>query len=298
MDPAARSLSFINAISEKLFSTRRQIKEGVSKTGQRALGIDDVRFKLDVALQKLDRVEAELTTLRNRFDRSLREAQINQPILDGALRRLQGQKMEIASLIDIGASNGSWSRVFAEYFPDRDHLLIDANQVHEADLKKACQEHPRWRYALTAVGATQGELYFDSSDPLGGHLAETPHNENYRPCPVTTIDSLLERQPLPGPFMIKLDTHGVEIPILSGAAKTLQQTTAIVIEAYNFTFGQPAVPFWDLCRHMLGLGFRPLDIFDLLYRELDNAFWQLDLLFVRSDLPLFENFRYFVEGRH
>jgi hypothetical protein len=142
------------------------------------------------------------------------------------------------------------------------------------------------------------EPILDASDPLGGHLSEKPWNENYRPCPVTTIDQLLEKHPLPGPFMIKLDTHGVEIPILSGASKTLKETSAIVIEAYNFTFGAPAVPFWDLCRYMLELGFRPLDVFDLLYREIDNAFWQFDLLFVRSDLALFQDPRYFIAGRH
>jgi len=297
MKPAARSRSFINAISDKLFRTRLQIKDEVSKTGQRALGIDDVRFKLDITLQKLDRVEAELTTLKNQFERQLREEQLNQPILDGALRRLQDHKIEVASLIDIGASNGSWSKVFAEYFPDRHHLLVDANQVHEADLHQACQDHPKWRYILTAVGAAEGELYFDPSDPLGGHLSAHRHNENYRPCPVATIDSLLEKQPLPGPFMIKLDTHGVEIPILAGAARTLKETNVIVIEAYNFTLGEPAVPFWDLCRHLFELGFRPLDVFDLLYREVDNAFWQFDLLFVRCDLPLFRNLRYFIECR-
>jgi hypothetical protein len=98
--------------------------------------------------------------------------------------------------------------------------------------------------------------------------------------------------------MIKLDTHSVEIPILSGASKTLKETSAIVIEAYNFTFGALAVPFWDLCRYMLELAFGPLDVFDLFYREVDNAFWQFDLLFVRSDLALFQDPRYSIAGRH
>jgi len=49
---------------------------------------------------------------------------------------------------------------------------------------------------------------------------------------------------------------------------------------------------------MLKLGFRPLDVFDPLYREVDNAFWQFDLLFVRGDLPLVADPRYFIAGRH
>ena len=222
----------------------------------------------------------------------------NGPFLDDALRRLQGHNIEVASLIDVGASNGFWSKAFARYLPGRHHLLIDANAFHLEELKKVCRENPKWQFALTAVGGTIGELYFDASDPLGGFLSETPWTKDYLPCPVTTIDHLVEQYPLPGPFMIKLDTHGVELPILAGAAKTLQETSVIVIEAYNFTFGQPAVPFWDLCRHMLEIGFRPLDVFDLLYREVDNAFWQFDLLFVRSDLALFQDSRYFIAGRH
>lgn len=309
MDLAARSLSFIKSIYDRVFRVRRQIKDELSRTAQRALGIDDVRFKLDTALQKLaalheldrlERMETELAALKKttaRLEKELLEERLNKPVLGDALQRLRGHQIEIASLIDIGASDGIWSKAFARYFPGRHHLLVDANQVHLPALTQTCQENPLWHFALTAVGATNGELFFDASDPLGGHLSTIRMTENYQPCPVTTVDDLLEKQPLPGPYMIKLDTHGVEIPILNGASKTLRETNAIVIEAYNFIFGEPAVPFWDLCQHMLQLGFRPLDVFDLLYREVDNAFWQFDLLFARSDLPLFRNIHYFTKGR-
>jgi FkbM family methyltransferase len=222
----------------------------------------------------------------------------NEPVLDDALRRLQNHKIEIGSLIDVGAAEGFWSEAFARRFPDRHHLLVDANEAHRSNLERLCQENQRWQFALTAVGGTTGEAFFDGSDPLVGNLSTEPWNDNYHRCPVTTLDDLLENRSVPGPFMIKLDTHGVEIPILNGATKTLKETSVIVIEAYNFTFGEPAVPFWDLCRHMLELGFRPVDVFDLLYREVDSAFWQFDLMFVRSDLPLFQDSRFFIAGRH
>lgn len=220
----------------------------------------------------------------------------NEPLLEDALRRLRNHNIEIASLIDVGSGDGFWSRAFNKHFPDRHHLLVEANEVHQPALSKQCQENKRWQLAMTAVGGTTGTGYFDGSDPLIGQLATEPWNEKYHPCQVTTLDDLLEKQPVPGPFMIKLDTHGVEIPILSGASKTLKQTNAIVIEAYNFTFGGVAVPFWELCRYMHDLGFRPLDVFDLLYREIDGAFWQFDLLFARSDLPLFQRKGFFTAG--
>jgi FkbM family methyltransferase len=287
----------------------RKLKELISTTTQRALGLDGIRFYVEEVLQRLDKVyhieamcsqlegmSAQIDEMAARIETM--STQNSRPVLNDALRRLQGHEIEIASLIDVGASNGKWSKAFACHFPDRHHLLIDANELHLPKLSKICQENPNWQFALTAVGETQGELYFDDSDPLGGHLAVSPLTKKYRPCPVTTVDALLEKQPLPSPFMIKLDTHGVEIPILNGAAKTLRQTNVVVIEAYNFTFAPPAVPFWELCRHMLEIGFRPLDVFDLYYREADQAFWQFDLLFARSDLPLFQDIHYYLENRH
>ena len=143
---------------------------------------------------------------------------------------------------------------------------------------------------MSAVGPKNATLFFDGSDPLGGHVSEIAHSPNYKPFPVSTLDRLLEENPLPAPYMIKLDVHGAEIPILNSAVETLKQTNVLVIEAYNFKFEDPAaVPFWDLCQYMLSIGYRPLDVFDILYREVDRAFWQFDLLFVKSDLPLFQD---------
>jgi FkbM family methyltransferase len=290
--------------TEPAMSIVRKIKEEVSGTSQRALGLDGIRFNLQVALERLEKlydVQSDLSELKAMSKRiEALSAQINDQFqttaLDHALRRLQGHQIEISTLIDVGASNGSWSKTFARYFPGRHHLLVDANEVHVPALTKACQENPNWHYALAAVGGGNEELYFDASDPLGGHLSKHIHNERYRPYTSTTLDDLLEKQALPGPFLIKLDTHGVEIPILSGSTNVLKQTNALVIETYNFSLGEPAVPFWELCRHLFELGFRPLDVFDLLYREVDNAFWQFDLLFVRKDLPLFQDLRFFVSG--
>jgi FkbM family methyltransferase len=282
----------------------RKIKQEISNTSQRALGLDGIRFNLQVALERLEELYqmegslARIEAISSRMETITGEIkdQLQNRSLDYALQRFQSHQIEIASLIDVGASNGAWSKTFARHFPNRHHLLIDANEVHLRELEQVCQGRGNWHFAIAAVGEKDEELYFDDSDPLGGHLSKHPHTEKYRPYKSTTMDHLLEKYPLPGPLLIKLDTHGVEIPILKGSPNALKQANALVIEAYNFSLGEPAVPFWDLCRYMFELGFRPLDVFDLLYREVDNAFFQFDLLFVRSDLPLFQDLRFFAAG--
>lgn len=233
-----------------------------------------------------------------RFGYDVSRATYENSTLHNALRRLKKHDIAFDSFIDVGASNGIWSRALAEYFPGKRHVLLDANKTHLSALAKVCQEYENWSFQFTAIGGKSGTLYFDDSDPQGGHLSETPLTKNYKPCPVATIDEIVAEQQLSGPFMIKLDTHGVEIPILQGARKTLEVTNVLVIEVYNFTFGEPAVPFWELCRQVFQLGFRPLDVFDILYREVDHAFWQCDLLFARTNLPLFADPRFFIDKRH
>lgn len=245
----------------------------------------------------ISRLQRILHEVQKRISPNERPAS-DEPILDHALRRLRGHGIPINSLIDVGASNGIWSKKFARHLPNRHHLLLEANQIHAEALERVCRANPNWVYRMSAVGPTKGTLFFDGSDPLGGHVSAVAHTPNYKPFPVNTLDRLLEENPLPAPFMIKLDVHGVEIPILNAAVEMLRQTNVLVIEAYNFKFGDPAVPFWNLCEHMLSLGYRPLDVFDVLYREVDRAFWQFDLLFAKSDLPLFQDLRYFVAGRH
>jgi FkbM family methyltransferase len=75
---------------------------------------------------------------------------------------------------------------------------------------------------MSAVGPTNGILFFDGSDPLGGHVSAIAPTPNSEPFPVNTLDRLLEENPLPPPYMIKLDVHGVEIPILSAGLESLR----------------------------------------------------------------------------
>jgi len=109
---------------------------------------------------------------------------------------------------------------------------------------------------------------------------------------MSTVDQLVKERQLPGPFLIKLDTHGHELPILSGAADTLQKTDALIVEVYNLPAGPPAVPFYEFCRWIANHGFRCIDMFDPLYRPLDEAFWQMDLLFLRDTRPEFQELAY------
>jgi FkbM family methyltransferase len=201
--------------------------------------------------------------------------------LAGALRRARGTP--VRTVIDVGASDGRWSREAMDVFPEASYLLIEAQQgPHEVGLRKFCQEHPNAKYILAAAGERTGTIHFDASDPFGGAASETPCGANDIEVPVTTIDIEVEQRRLEPPFLIKLDTHGFEVPILQGALHTLKSTNMLIIEAYNFKFHEGCLRFHELCSYMDGLGFRCSDIFDVHHRPRDGLLWQLDMVFISN----------------
>jgi FkbM family methyltransferase len=178
--------------------------------------------------------------------------------------------------------------------PRARYLLIEAQDVHRAALERFCAAHPNAEFVLAAAGDRRGTIPFDASTPHGGQatLGGLPADAVVIAAPMTTIDYELRQRGLPGPYLIKLDTHGFELPILAGAADALARTEALVIECYNFKLSPECLTFDALCAHMRALGFRPIDLFDPLHRPRDGALWQFDLVFARADRPEFASNEY------
>lgn len=141
--------------------------------------------------------------------------------LSAALKRVTGRNLSIHSVIDIGASNGMWTKIARKFLPSASYLLIDANPIHEDALKDYVATVPDTDYRLVAGGAEDGSIFFDASDPFGG-VASYEKQEGYVELPVRSIDSLVDELQLAPPYLLKLDTHGFELPIFEGATKTLE----------------------------------------------------------------------------
>ena len=212
--------------------------------------------------------------------------------MNGAFRAVAGRKHFFRTVVDIGASDGSWSAELMRHFPDCRYLLVEAQPVHEEALRGFCARHANAQFVLAAAGERDGRIYFDASEPLSGQASETPFAANSIEVPVVRLDSALSTRKLEGPYLLKFDTHGFELPILRGAPQTLARTEVVVMECYNFKIGPECLTFADMCRHMEDLGFRCIDLVDPMHRPYDNSLWQMDLIFVRSDRAEFSYLGY------
>lgn len=215
-----------------------------------------------------------------------------QPTFAGFLERLPSYKIPFSTVIDVGASNGMWTREVIARYPGCDYFLVEARREHEPALAAFAAQNPRVRYAICAAADKPGEVHFHAGDLFGGLAAHTPFGEYNITVPARTVDELAMTHGLRGPFFLKLDTHGFEEQILAGAKSVLANTSLAIIEAYNHRMGYGNLLFDELCTLMRSYGFRCLDLFDPLYRPHDRSFWQADYAFARADWTGFNHAHY------
>lgn len=212
--------------------------------------------------------------------------------MDAALCRCFERGIEIKTIIDVGASDGRWSRMCMDYYPKANYLLIEAQEAHRSGLELFKLQFNNVDYVIAAAGDREGKIYFDNSDLFGGLASDTPFVKNCIEVPVITIDKLLSDKQLEGPFLIKLDTHGFEVPILEGAKKALKSSQLLVIEAYNFKLTETSLKYFELCQYLEQLSFSSIEIVDLMLRQKDLAFWQMDIFFIPSERDEFKSNSY------
>lgn len=208
-----------------------------------------------------------------------------------ALGRFAARGVPVSTVIDLGASNGMWSQDAMRHFPDAQYLLIEAQEVHKTALDEFVRRHPNAAYVLKAAGERPGMIYFDADAPLAGQAA-TVERPGLISVPATSIDTEIEARGLSGPYLLKFDVHGFEMPILRGASKAVAEASLIVMECYNFKIAPEAMLFADACKFFEERGFRVADISEPLWRPGDRVFWQMDIFFVRADRAEFRSNSY------
>jgi FkbM family methyltransferase len=216
-------------------------------------------------------------------NRKIRFACYTDLSLESALCRLQDNGLLIArTVLDVGASDGSWTTRILPFCSAAEYLLVEANPVHEEDLKLFCAKRRNCQYVLAAASDREGEIYFEAEEELSGKASHNPSEGSFKSS-ATTLDAEVAKRNLQPPFLLKLDTHGFEIPILKGAESILTQASVVIVEAYNFNISQESLTFWEMCRHMESIGFRSFDFISPMHRLRDSALWQFDIVFIRSE---------------
>ncbi|MFT5710287.1 MAG: FkbM family methyltransferase [Halioglobus sp.] len=207
--------------------------------------------------------------------------------MSAAIERASIKSPGIRTIIDIGASNGTWSKTAMRYFTNATVFAVEPLEEREESLKNLKRKYDNFDYELCVAGDTKNtSVSLNVSNDLDGSTVDGSGGQP-RIVPGTTIDSLASNHSLTGPFLLKFDTHGYELPILSGAENTLKNTDVIIMETYNFQLTDNSLRFHEMCHYLEKLGFRCYDVADPMLRKHDQAFWQIDLFFIRETSDVF-----------
>ena len=141
-----------------------------------------------------------------------------------------------------------------------------------------------------AAGAEENTIRFFVHEDVTGSSALPQLEGNFLDgdsvmVPVKRLDNLITG-PLKRPCVLKIDTQGSELAVLSGASGILDQIDVILIEVSFHEFRQGAPEVHDIVIKMADLDFRCYEILEGHYRSVDNALAQVDMVFVRANSSL------------
>ena len=208
-----------------------------------------------------------------------------------ALTRLRSLGFAPASIYDIGAYRGGWTKLAQEVFPDAAFVLFEANADHAPDLARSGHRH-----VIVALGAEDsGAKLFHvprQGDVTGAslYIESTPHyaasNLEVRQVETARLDTIVGRERLPPPDLVKIDVQGAELDVMAGGSLALQGAAALIVEVSLIDYNKQAPLIAEVLAGVERAGFRCADLCEV---HRNNSFvLQLDLLFVRP--PLFAKY--------
>jgi len=218
--------------------------------------------------------------------------------LEGVLEQLRRLGVEPTTIVDVGAAYGDFTRVCASLFPEARLLMLEPLIEYKPALDAVVAEYPRAALRMAAAARAPGVRTINVHPDFVGSsfMLETEEQTDVNGVPrevsVTTLDEEIRKLGLPARMLLKVDVQGAELEVLGGAGATLRACDVVILEAtlFNTFAGGPLLD--EVVAFMAARGFRVYDITGHLYRPLDGALMQVDLVFVPEPSPLRKHHAY------
>jgi FkbM family methyltransferase len=233
-----------------------------------------------------DQAKSALNSIARMFGARIVGADWGPQGVSAALRRAKTRGFSPGTVIDVGASNGQWTRECQAVFPDAHYLMIDPLETNQPALAAMAEKSTRVSVWNGALGAGPGNLSLHCHGDQSSFFPSKDFSGSERAVEVRTLDSLLESGTWPAPLLIKADVQGYELEVLKGAERCLENAELLLLELSFRRYYEGGVLAHDVVSFLGERKFCIYDICTYIQRPADNELVHADLMFVRRDSQL------------
>jgi FkbM family methyltransferase len=213
---------------------------------------------------------------------------------DACLAAMKGRGFHPKVAIDVGASCGEWTLSLRQLYPRTRVLMVEPQSALKARLEALAHVHVGVEFAPVLLGSAPAKGVTFYQDETGSSVLRDPGNGGAQPVSMemTALDAVTRGTHFEHPDFLKLDVQGYELEVLKGAGRTLASVEAVMMEVNLIAVYQGAPLVDEVIAYMAARGFRVYDVCTFFRRPLDNALWQMDMIFVRATSTLMASTRW------
>jgi len=204
------------------------------------------------------------------------------------------QRFEITTVLDIGANEGQFALEFREHVKYRGKIT-SFEPVSEAfaKLQARAAADPLWKCRQEAISDVSGKDFINvSANSFSSSLLEASEASlaiepsigvaKREEIIVHRLDDIFDEVCPPGEKVyLKIDTQGLELKILQGAAKVLERISILQIEVSFYPVYVGEMLAHDMLAYLYGFGFKVITIEPAWEDPKTGELLQADVILIR-----------------
>lgn len=202
-------------------------------------------------------------------------------------RRIQAQGLVLNQIVDVGASDGCWTRECMRVFPQAKYFLVEPRLEHRGDLESFVRVDSRVAWWHGALGSHETTMPLILHGGQSSFLPSKTFRGERVNISVRRLDDLVCEGRLTPPDLIKADVQGYELEVLKGAEECLQSCKLLLLEVSFRRIYDNCPLAHEVIAYVGQRGYRLFDICTYSQRPYDQELGQSDLLFANAESGLF-----------